>query len=190
MWAEAGVDAVVLDPSLEMLAAAASRPGVRAVAGVSQCMPFADAVFDAAVFHLSIHYGDWRAALDEALRVLRPGRSCIVWTHGPEHLAASMLTRWFPAVAEIDGDRFPDPDDVVAHLTERGAHVDVETEVEPVARKAGAWEQAVRAGFVSTLQLVPEAELEEGLREFRIAHPDPDELVPYHLRFRRIRAVR
>lgn len=182
------MDAVVLDPSLDMLAVAASRPGVWAVAGVSQHMPFADAVFDLAVFHLSIHYGDWRAALDEALRVVRTGGSCIVWTHGPEHVATSMLTRWFPTVGEIDARRFPDPDDLAAYLAERTAAVDVGTEVEEVVRKAGAWEQAVRSGFVSTLQLIPEAELEEGLREFRIAYPDPDESVPYRLRFRRIRA--
>lgn len=190
VWADAGMRAIVLDPSLEMLAVAAGLPGVDAVAGTSQEMPFRDGVFEVVVFHLSIHYGDWRRALDEALRVLRPGASCLVWTHGPAHVASSMLTRWFPTVGDIDARRFPNPDEIAAYLAGRGASVTHDTEVEQVVRTAGDWERAVRAGFVSTLQLVPAAELERGLDDFRAAHPDPDEPVAYRLGFDRIRAVR
>ena len=190
VWAEAGMRAIVVDPSLEMLAVAAGLPGVDAVAGVSQEMPFRDAVFELVVFHLSIHYGDWRMALDEALRVVRPGGCCLVWTHGPAHVESSMLTRWFPTVGDIDARRFPDPEEVAGYLAEHGAIVTHDTEVEQVVRRAGDWERAVRAGFVSTLQLVPASELERGLNDFRAAHPDPDEPVAYRLGFDRIRAVR
>jgi ubiquinone/menaquinone biosynthesis C-methylase UbiE len=190
VWAEAGMSAIVLDPSLEMLAVAAGLPGVGAVAGVSQGMPFRDAVFELVMFHLSIHYGDWRRALDEALRVLRPGGSCLVWTHGPAHVESSMLTRWFPTVGDIDSRRFPDPAEVATYLAARGTAVTHDTEVEQVVRTAGDWERAVRAGFVSTLQLVSATELERGLNDFRAAHPDPDEPVAYRLGFDRICAVR
>lgn len=190
VWAEGGMRAVVLDPSLEMLAVAAGLSGVDAVAGVSQEMPFRDATFELVMFHLSIHYGDWRRALDEALRVLRPGGSCLVWTHGPAHVESSMLTRWFPTVGDIDARRFPDPEHIAGYLAGRGATVTHDTEVEQVVRTAGDWERAVRAGFVSTLQLVSASELERGLNAFRAAYPDPDEPVAYRLGFDRIRAVR
>ncbi len=190
VWAEAGVRAVVLDPSFEMLAAAAARPGVLPVGGVAQNMPFHDAAFDLVAFHLSIHYGSWRDALSETLRVLRGGGACKIWTLGPRHHTSSMLARWFPTVADIDARRFPAPTDLATYLEARCQRVEHDVEIEQVVRSAGHWERAVRAGFVSTLQLVTEQEVEDGLRDFRKAHPDPDEQVAYALRFDRIVAVR
>jgi ubiquinone/menaquinone biosynthesis C-methylase UbiE len=190
VWAETGVRAVVLDPSFEMLSAAAARNGVFAVGGVSQNMPFRDAVFDLVAFHLSIHYGSWRDALSETLRVLRARGACKIWTLGPLHHASSMLARWFPTVADIDARRFPEPADLAEYLESRCRRVEHDIEIEQVVRSAGHWERAVRAGFVSTLQLVTEQEIEQGLRDFRRAHPDPDEQVAYALRFDRIVAVR
>jgi hypothetical protein len=42
VWADREIRAVVLDPSERMAMAAASHPGVDAVRGVSQAMPFRD----------------------------------------------------------------------------------------------------------------------------------------------------
>jgi hypothetical protein len=39
----------------------------------------------------------------------------------------------------------------------------------------------VRAGFVSTLQMVDRAEIDRGLAAFCAAHPDPGERVSYEL---------
>ena len=190
VWARAGVRAVVLDPSLDMLSAAATRAGVLTVAGVSQAMPFRPAAFDLVAFHLSIHYGSWRDALGETLRVLRPGGVCKIWTLGPRHHTSSMLARWFPIVAGIDASRFPEPADVMTYLESTCRNVEHEVEIEQVVRSAGQWERAVRARFVSTLQLVDDAEIERGLRDFRNAHPDAGQQVAYELRFDRIVAVR
>ena len=41
----------------------------------------------------------------------------------------------------------------------------------------------MRDGFVSTLQLIRPEELDAGLAAFRAAHPDPDELVTYELKW-------
>lgn len=190
VWADAGVRAVVLDPSLAMLSSAGARDGVLAVAGVSQAMPFRPATFDLVAFHLSLHYGSWRDALRETLRVLRPGGVCMIWTLGPVHHGTSMLARWFPTVAEVDARRFPEPTEVAAYLEANCPSVEHEIEVEHIHRNAGQWEQAVRAGFVSTLQLVDEEEIENGLSDFRNAHPDPERQVAYELRLDRIVAVR
>ena len=80
--------------------------------------------------------------------------------------------------------------DVMAYLDSTCRIVEHEIEIEQVVRSTGQWERAVRAGFVSTLQLVDDEEIERGLRDFRNAHPDAGQQVAYELRFDRIVAVR
>ena len=93
-------------------------------------------------------------------------------------------------MADIDTRRFPEPADLAGYLESRCRRVEHDIEIVQVVRSAGHWERAVRAGFVSTLQLVSEQEIEKGLRDFRKAYPDPDEQVGYALCFDRIVAVR
>lgn len=190
VWAALGYRALALDPAATMVDAAARHTGVTAVRARSQAMPFRDRSVSLVYFHLSLHYGDWRASIDEAVRVVRaPGR-CIVWTLGAAHHRSSMLARWFPSVAEIDTERFPSPTRVATRLERLGFDVGRAVEVEVVTRGAGEWMAAVRAGFVSTLQLVEERELEAGLAAFAAAHPDPEEKVTYELRWDQIHAAR
>jgi hypothetical protein len=172
-----------------MVTGAAARSGVEAICGIAQALPLRTGCARLVYFHLSIHYGDWKQSLDEALRVLEPGGSCWVWTMGEEHHRSSFLARWFPSVAAIDGARFPDPAAIATHL-ERGAEVVAGREVESRKVPAGRWRDGVRAGFVSTLQLVPRAELEAGLARFAATYPDPDQEVEYVLTFDWIHATR
>ena len=183
VWAERGAASVVLDASPVMVRTAGSRPGVEAVVGRTQQLPFRDGRFSLVYFHLSIHYGDWRAALHEAHRVLRPGGECWVWTLGAVHHRASFLARWFPSVGEIDAARFPDPAEIVDALADRFGDVNRGTNLEVVERSAGSWVEAVRGGFVSTLQMVPLQELESGLAAFAREYPDPDAIVEYQMRW-------
>ncbi|MGD2051448.1 MAG: class I SAM-dependent methyltransferase [Acidimicrobiia bacterium] len=182
-WAEDGVHAIVVDPSRGMLRRAAARPGVHAVGGRAQALPLATGTVRLVTFHLSIHYGDWRRAIDEAMRVLCDGGECWVWTLGGAHHRASFLARWFPSVAAIDTARFPDPDALADRFAGAGGTVDRGTETEVRERSAAAWLAAVDAGFVSTLQLIPAEELRAGRERFVAAHPDPAEVVRYRLDF-------
>jgi len=184
-WADRGVFAVVLDPGEQMVAAAGRRRGVSAVRGMSQSMPFRDAAFDVVRFHLSIHYGDWRAAVREARRVLAAGGIIDIWTFGPRHHARSNLSLWFPRVSEIDAARFPDLGLIGRELEALGLDVAIEQHDEVVERDPDDWVAAVRAGFVSTLQLLTPAEIEAGLDRFIRIHPAGTPLV-YDLRFDRI----
>ena len=187
-WAENGYRALVLDPGVAMGMSAARRAGVDVVRGVSQRLPFRDNSLAVVYFHLSLHYGDWRAAITEAMRALAPTGVCSVWTLGPHHHRSSMLARWFPSVAAIDSRRFPEPSEVLRTSIALGARATSGEESEEVRRPAGEWLTAVRAGFVSTLQLIEPEELAAGIAAFGSAHPDPEETVAYQLRWNWIRA--
>jgi SAM-dependent methyltransferase len=187
VWAGRGHRPVVLDPSAGMLARA-SRRRLVVVRGRSATMPFRAGTFDLVWFHLSIHYGDWRVAVDEALRVAAPSGRIEIWTLGPDHFARSGLAGWFPSIPAIDAARFPDPADIAAHLDRRGVDPAIDAEVERVVTTAGAWLPAIEAGFVSTLQLLPADERESGIAALRRRYPDPAEEVTYDLRYTRILA--
>ncbi len=179
---------IVVDIEPAMCVRAAAR-GLTTVRASSEALPFTDRSVAMAFFHLSIHYGSWRAAIDEALRVVRPEGRIEIWTFDRAGLGVSSLARWFPSVPRIDAERFPDPMIVAAHLRSGGATVVVQSWPDPVEWIAGEWEQAVRARYVSTLQLLDDEEIERGLAAFRSVHPDPSAPYRYSLRFLRISAV-
>jgi len=189
VWHRQGHKAVVLDPSAAMLAYG-HQHGLLGVRGTAQAMPFRMHRFALVWFHLSIHYGDWRTAIDESIRVLGEDGTVEIWTLGPDHHERSMLARWFPSVAGIDSDRFPLPEALAGYLSGRVPDVSVTRRVEDVARPAGSWLQAVEAGFISTLQLLPDDERTAGIEAFRRAHPHSDEEIAYQLRFTRIVGAR
>lgn len=108
---------------------------------------------------------------------------------GEQHHRSSFLTEWFPSVGDIDTARFPDPNEVVAYAAATFRHVELAQEVESKVLPAGRWRRAVEARFVSTLQLIPDHEFQDGLAAFDAAYPNPDQPVEYVLTFDRIRLV-
>jgi ubiquinone/menaquinone biosynthesis C-methylase UbiE len=168
-----------------MLAAARDRAliGVRAVA---QALPFSSGRFALVWFHLSIHYGDWTASINEAVRVLSDGGSIEIWTLGPDHHEQSLLAQWFPSVPGIESGRFPNPGSVARYLADRVGIVEVGHHVESVTRPVGEWLRAVEAGFISTLQLLPEDERAAGIAAIRATYTDPQQNISYQLRFTRV----
>ncbi len=188
IWAQRGARAIVIDPSRGMTRKARKLSGVVSIRAQSQLLPLRDDTAQLVYFHLSLHYGDWRAALDEAHRVLRRGGECWIWTMGEDHHRGSFLARWFPSVGDIDTARFPDPAVVNDYLGERWAVVTTGKEVEPKTMPAGQWRAAAEARFVSTLQLVPEAEFRSGMAEYDKTYPNQDDPVEYSLVFDWIRA--
>ena len=74
VWAGRGYRSLALDPGRAMIGSASTRVGVRAIRGRAQHLPLLSGTVALVYFHLSIHYGDWRRSIDEAARVLEPGR--------------------------------------------------------------------------------------------------------------------
>lgn len=189
IWAAMGARAIVVDPSAAMTVAASQQAGVTAVVGRSEQLPLAPGVAGLAYFHLSVHYGDWRRAMNEAWRVLAaPGR-LVVWTLGPEHHRQAFIMRYFPQLLAVDLERFPDPNEVAGHLADLGCTVDIVREVEHKCMPAGSWAEAVRGRFISTLQLLSPAEIDEGLAKFGADH-HPSSDVDYSLLFTGLVATR
>ncbi len=185
VWAAQGHQPVVIDPSPGMVALARSHH-IGVVAGCAQELPFRPRSFALVWFHLSIHYGDWRRALDEATRVVDDFGRVEVWTLGADHYTQSILSRWFPSVAAIDATRFPDPIEIEDYLGHLLPVVAATHPHETVVRPVGAWLEAIEAGFVSTLHLLSDSERSAGIAGIRRAYPDPAEEITYELHFTRI----
>jgi len=184
VWAESGALALVVDLSPAMIRACRER-GIPGLVGDGCRLPLAGATADLVYFHLSLHYGGWETMLVEAARVARPGGLVTAWTFSREHFRHSFLARFFPSVIPIDEARFPDPELLAAELRALGlGQVTQVAEIETVRRRVADWVGAVRAGFVSTLQLLEAAEVEAGLERFQQEHPDPEEILHYRLWWR------
>jgi len=75
---------VALDPSIEMLQVARSRGVSRVVRGAVPGLPYPDSVFDGVLANFVLaHLADYRAALLDMARVLRPGGKLGVTAWGP-----------------------------------------------------------------------------------------------------------
>lgn len=184
-----GLAPVVVDASPAMCAGASAR-GIPTIVGRSEALPIRDGVAGLVHFSLSIHYGDWSRALDEALRVLGGVGRIDIWTLDPSSMDRSALAQWFPSVADIDGARFPAIADLAGHLADGGLDVGVSVHPETVERTAGSWVTAARSRFVSTLQLIDDDELERGIAAFTAHHEDPSATYRYILEYVRISADR
>jgi ubiquinone/menaquinone biosynthesis C-methylase UbiE len=180
---------IVIDPSSAMLERARGDHGVAVVRARSQDVPLHDDVASLAYFHLSIHYGDWVTALDEAFRVVAPGGRIEIWTMSHESIQRSSLGRWFPRVVELDSARFPDPELLAAQCSLLGATVTVTTGSEFIVRRAEDWIDAVRGRFVSTLQLLTDSEIDDGLKRFLAEYSNADEPYRYELCLTRISTI-
>ena len=189
VWSQAGRVAVVLDLSNEMTIQAARRKNLQVTRADAERMPFVDNSFGLAYFHTSVHYGSWRSTLGEGVRVVRDGGIIEVWTFAPNSIGSTSLGRWFPSVVAIDSVRFPEPDAMAEYLGSLCSNVSVGTEVEPIARTARQWIDGVRGGFVSTLQLIDQTELDTGISAFRSAYPNDNDIYRYSANYTSIRCI-
>jgi ubiquinone/menaquinone biosynthesis C-methylase UbiE len=163
-----------VDRSAEMLQYAQKKSSeVRFARADAHRLPFRDARFDFAYAVLIIHHlADVPGFFRELYRVMREGKAAIL-TCSHDWIGRHPMTRFFPSFADIDMARFPPLSFVRQWLTDAGflnvEEVPVRTadyvaDDDYVKRVADKW--------VSTLQLIPETEFQQGLQKLREAVRD------------------
>ena len=166
-----------VDPSEAMLARAAGKvPGAALVRGRAESLPFADGAFDYVVTSFTLHHFEHKArALDEMVRVLRPGGAIRVVNVDPTHAPRSWVFAYFPEAWLEDQKRFWSPALLHHELEERGLAPRTRVEITLArARLATILVDAERRD-VSELATLSEPAYARGLARLREAHArDPD----------------
>jgi SAM-dependent methyltransferase len=148
-------------PMIERARAQATRRVAFRVAS-ADALPFRDAWFDAVTMRLVVHtLGDQRAnAFREAARVLTPGGRLFIWTFAPTHFTGFHLAPYLPGLTAVDLARFPEPAALVVELRDAGfADVAEQALVQDGTVSRADAAARVRAGYISTVHLLPEDEV-------------------------------
>ena len=98
-----------VEPEPAMVELALSRlPTVRKAR--AEALPFKDGWFERVVMRQVIQHVDRARALPELARVLEPGGGrAVIATFARSHFERWWLSGYFPSLAKIDLERFPDP---------------------------------------------------------------------------------
>jgi ubiquinone/menaquinone biosynthesis C-methylase UbiE len=160
--AERGSRVWGIDVSPEMVELARQR-GVNAKRAGAEALPFKEGWFERALLVLVVHVLDRPRAFAELHRVLAPEGRLVIGTFDHAQFDDYYLNTFFPSLAEIDRARFPTRDALEAELASAG----FDARTMPVHQRA-SWGrdrvlERIRGGFISTLQLLSDAEFAEGL---------------------------
>lgn len=147
----AGWSATVVDVSPDMRSQAVAK-GLDVLAGDACALPGADDSVDAVMMVSMLHQvEDWRQALREAARVLRPGGVLAVIGLTAEHLTdVTWAFDLFPSMRDFAASRRPSADDLMSVLPG--------CEIHPL------WFRDLADASIAALCAVPESMLDERLR--------------------------
>jgi ubiquinone/menaquinone biosynthesis C-methylase UbiE len=163
-----------VEPSERMRAVAErehAHPRVRYLAGSGERIPVPDGSCDAALLSYVVHHlRDRDACARELERVLKPGGLAIVRSALRESLPGVPFFEWFPSALAIDQQRIPARADVVAMFTACGFDVVSEEVVwQETSPSLRFYYERLRLRAISTLELLPDHEFEEGVARLRLA---------------------
>jgi hypothetical protein len=163
-----GRSVVAVDPS-EALIGLRPDDAAPAICARVDALPFRDSAFDAALAIALHRWSDARVGLGELRRVAR--RRVVVLTVDVEGAEEFWLSRdYLPSIATMDRERFPAVADVMRELGGRGEIVPVPIPADcrdgfPGAywRRPGAYLDRRLTSVMTTFDLIPDAELADGL---------------------------
>lgn len=138
---------------------------VRYVDGSGERIPIPNESCDAALLSYVIHHFRNRdACAGELRRVLKPGGRVVIRSALRESLPRVPFFEYFPTALAIDEARMPTRADVIATFGEHGfelvADEVIEQETSPSLR---VYHERLKLRAVSTLELLPDHEFEEGI---------------------------
>ena len=160
--AERGSRVWAVDPSAEMVGEA-RRKGVNAKVASAEQLPFKDGWFERALLVLVVHVLDRPRAYAELRRVLASDGRIALATFDRRHFDDYYLNPYFPSLAEIDRARFPDREELAGELRAAGFEAELHDVLLTSTYQREWILERVRGRFISTLQLIGEDELGEGL---------------------------
>jgi ubiquinone/menaquinone biosynthesis C-methylase UbiE len=167
-----------VDRSPEMLEVARSRESnVRFKEGSVYELPFKDGWFDRVTMWLVVHLLERPRAYAEIHRVLAAGGRIGVATFDPSYFGVFWFRDYFPSMEAIDRARFPTTGDFEAELTAAGFAAPSFTRISQeasITREVAL--ERIRGRHIATFDLIPEAEIQEGLAR---AERDLPERVDY-----------
>ena len=137
----------------------------------ADCIPFAsnslDFVYMTEVLH---HLPDIPATLHEICRILKSSGSFCIVTQSHEQIDRRMTSRFFPASAAVDKERYPDIDVIEELLLKAGfsAVNPKEYTYSPVRLGMEYLETATKRGF-SMLHKISKEDYEKGLEDLKAA---------------------
>jgi len=169
-----GANVWAVDRSAEMLRYGRGKSSeVRFARADAHRLPFRDATFDFAYAVLIIHHlADVPVFFRELYRVMREGKAAIL-TCSRDWIRRHPMTRFFPSFAGIDLTRFPPLSSVRQWLSDAGFATVEEIPVRTAEYVADDdYVKRVADKWVSTLQLIPETEFQQGLQKLRKAVRD------------------
>ncbi|MFC2070058.1 class I SAM-dependent methyltransferase [Chloroflexota bacterium] len=163
------VDILGVDRSIQMLEIAVSKSlEVLCVDVDNSRLPFRDRSFDIVLGTYMIHYiNNPDFLFSECFRVLRNG-TLIFLTSSHEQIDNEnpVENEFFPSLAKIDKERFPDIPRIYELFASAGfgnvEHKEVRIEDDPLDLN---FLQKVKAKYISTYHLIPQREFESGVKK-------------------------
>jgi SAM-dependent methyltransferase len=155
-----------VDPSPEMLEVARSRvpQAVGLKLASAESLPFKDGWFERAVLRLVVHLVDRGRAFPELRRVVAAEGRLVIATFDPTHFEGFWLSPYLPSLEAVDRVRFPEAEALRRELAEAGfAEVTLERLVQTRTHGREEALERLRGRYISTLDLLPEGELEAGI---------------------------
>ena len=160
------LDAIGVDPSPEMLAAATAHQGVncRFVRGHAEQLPFPDDSFDRALMQTAVHLMRRGESFSEARRVLRTDGLLTVFTVDPAGVDDFWLAEWFPSYPAIDRARFPTGETLTAELRQAGfAHTATQRRTRELRFTRDRALTMLRGRFASSFAVMTQEEYQAGV---------------------------
>ncbi len=166
-----------LDYSMGMIQQAKEQPApLRLTHGTSIQLPYSSSAFDMLYCVDAIHhFGDHRAFINEAFRVLKPGGALAIIGHDPHEAGASSwyVYNYFDDVYDTDLRRYPSGGAVLT-LMEKAGFAEVSSQVVERIQNLHVGEAVLKDPFLkhnatSQLALLSEEKYQAGMERIRAA---------------------
>jgi len=160
------------DRSLELLdygRRERGRVSTPLVCGDGARLPFPSGSFDRVIASLVLHQvADRQAVLVEVGRALRSGGRLLVRTVSPEAARRWIPHRFFPSIAQAQGERMPSIRELTERITRGGfSNVDTEDVIHAKRLEPEQVERSLRRDVADRYPFVDDDELDRGVRDMR-----------------------